>query len=270
MRIGLGSYTFRWSIGHKDLVPDQPMTAFDLLDVAHDLELGVVQYADNLPLHLLPDDDLDRLSAMADGKGISLELGCQGFDQAMVRLYIGIGQRIGARILRVALDGPDARKPVPDLAAAFRALIPAARQAGLQIAIENHFNYPSARMVELLHLIDDPAVGVCLDVANSICAGEWPSETIGLLAPFAINLHLKDYVIVPDHYGVGFAIHGIPLGKGRGDCPAVLAAVAHRPDISVIYEHWLPREEDMGLARAKEHLWLQESISFMRKEFALA
>ncbi|GGL81158.1 sugar phosphate isomerase/epimerase family protein [Wenxinia marina] len=268
MKLGLGSYTFRWSIGHKGLNPPRPMTAFDLLGVAREHRLAVVQYADNLPLHTLPEADLDRLAAAAREAGIALELGCQGFDENVVRRYIGIGRRIDAGILRVALDGPDAAKPVPDLAAAFHRLIPEARAAGLRIAIENHFNYPSPRMVQLLAAVDDPDLGVCLDVANSICAGEWPAETVGLLAPRAINLHLKDYVIVPDPYGVGFVIHGCPMGQGRCDGPAVLAAVAHQPEMSVLYEHWLPREDDMEAARAKEHAWLEESLDYMRTTLA--
>lgn len=267
--LGLGSYTFRWSIGHKGLVPENPMTAFDVLDVAIKHNLSVVQYADNLPLHTLQNDELDLLSQKAQTSGVSLELGTQSFNVNQVRQYIEIGKRIGAKILRVALDGPDAKKPIAALADEFRSVIPSAKDAGLRIAIENHFNYPSRQLITLLETINDPQIGVCLDVANSICAGEWPDETIGILAPSTINLHLKDYAVIPDPYGVGFVIHGTPLGEGRSDCPAVLDALDNLNDMSVILEHWLPHGGDLATACKNEHIWLEKSVAFATSQLGL-
>ena len=269
MNLGLGSFTFRWSIGHKGIVPDRPMTAFDLLDVAARQGLGVVQYADNLPLHRLPRSDLDLLAGRARYAGIALEVGAQPFDVDHMARYVEIGRRLDARILRVALDGPDAARPVSELAAEFARLLPSAGDAGMRIAIENHFNFPSRRLADLAATIDDDRIGICLDVANSICAGEWPEETVAILAPRTINLHLKDYVIVPDPHGVGFAIHGCPLGQGRTDCRAVMDAAPYPGDMSVILEQWLPRGPDMDAVRGQEHAWLEQSVSYARGELGL-
>ena len=245
------------------------MTAFDVLDVASRHRLRVVQYADNLPLHLLPDSDLDSLAERARDAGIALEVGAQPFDVAFMARYIEIGRRLDARILRVALDGPDAARPVHELGAEFARLLPSAREAGIRIAIENHFNFPSRRLVDLLAAIDDDQVAICLDVGNSICAGEWPEETVSILAPYAINLHLKDYVMVPDSHGVGFAIHGCPLGQGRTNCRAIMDAAPYPADMSVILEQWLPRGPDMEAVRRREHSWLEQSVSYARDEFHL-
>ena len=265
MQLGLGSYAFRWSIGIKDQQLARPMTAFDLLEVADGYGLSVVQYADNMPLDRLGEGDHHRLYEVAAEKGIALELGTQCFDADEVSRYIVIGQRLHAKIMRVALDAEDALVPVADLAESLRPLLDKARAAGMRIAIENHFNYPSPRMVDLLGAVDDNALGVCLDVANSICAGEWPEETVRLLAPFAINLHLKDYVIIPDTYGVGFSIHGVPLGQGRAPVAWILDQLAHcPPEMSVILEHWLPKGADMDAARAQEKRWLDQTVAAAR------
>lgn len=266
MKLGLGSYAFRWSIGIKDKQPETPMTAFQVLDIAHGHGLSVVQYADNMPLDQLSADDHLALKAQADAYGMTLEVGTQGFNADEVARYIPIGQRIGSNILRVALDAEDAEVPVPELAAQLRELLPDGKAAGLRFAIENHFNYPSPRMVELLDTVADDALGVCLDVANSICAGEWPMETVRMLAPYAINLHFKDYQITPDPYGVGFRIHGTPLGEGRAELDQVIAALACRdPDMSVILEHWLPHSDDMAATRALEHDWLNRTVAAARR-----
>ncbi len=261
LKPGLGSYAFRWSIGIKDRIPETPKSAFDLLSEARRLGLKVVQYADNLPLDRLSEKDQHRLYETANDMGIALELGTQCFDADQVERYLIIGQRLKASILRVALDEKDKLIPVPQLAEQLRPLLDKARLAGIRIAIENHFNYPSVRMVELLDAVNDDTLGVCLDVANSICAGEWPEQTVTLLAPYTINLHFKDYVIVPDHYGVGFSIYGVPLGQGRAPLQWILDQLAHCPaEMSVILEHWLPYDR-----KDEESHWLDQSVAAANK-----
>ncbi len=100
-------------------------------------------------------------------------------------------------------------------------------------------------------------------MANSICANEWPEETIKLLAPYTINLHLKDYEITPDKYGVGFRIHGVPLGDGRAPLAWTLEQLAHCPaDMSVILEHWLMIEGGtLDDAIAREQPWIERTVA---------
>lgn len=266
MKLGLGSYAFRWSIGIKDLQPVRPMTAMEVLEIAHAHGLSVVQYADNLPLDRLTPAQQLALRERADSYGMALELGTQSFDAEELGRYIPIGERIGSGILRVALDAADAQIPVHELAAQIREILPDGKRSGLRFAIENHFNYPSPRMVDLLEAVADRSLGVCLDVANSICAGEWPMTTIRMLAPYTINLHLKDYRITPDPYGVGFRIHGTPLGEGRAEIEEILACLSHCPDdMSCILEHWLPQTEDMEATRRLEHEWLGRTVAAARR-----
>lgn len=266
MKLGLGSYAFRWSIGIKNQMPARPMTAMDVLEIAYSHGLSLVQYADNLPLDRLSADEHHALKARADSYGMALEVGTQSFNAEELARYIPIAERIGSKILRVAVDAEDAAIPVPEFAAQLRELLPDGKRAGLRFAIENHFNYPSPRLVELIETVADDALGVCLDVANSICAGEWPMETVRMLAPHAINLHFKDYQITPDPYGVGFRIHGTPLGEGRAELSEVIDALQGRdPDMSVILEHWLPQSDDMAATRALEHDWLARTVAAAKR-----
>lgn len=269
MKIGLGTYCFRWSIGHKDRIPDNPMTAMDVLEFAIAEGCEVVQYADNLPLDRLSDNDIDALATRAREHKVALELGTQSFDAEQIRLYLDIARRMDARILRIALDGADADTPIDELAAAFRPLLKLGRAIRCKIAIENHFNYPSRQMVTLLKAVDDDHLGVCLDVANSICAQEWPMETVGILAPHTINLHLKDYEIVPDYYGAGFTITGRPLGDGRTDIDGVLEALRGAPEeMSLIVEHWLAYEGDIAEIREREKNWTRTNLAVAREHIS--
>lgn len=260
-KIGLGTYTFRWSIGMRDRQPERPMTALEVVDTASNLGLDLVQFADNLPLHKLSDADLNGLARYARDKGIAIEIGVQGFNPELVKRYIEIAELLGANILRVAIDAEDTGREVSEIAGQFRQLIPACNAAGVRLAIENHFHCPSPLLVEILEAVDDETVGVCLDVANSICAHEWPWETIRLLAPFAINLHLKDYRIEPDPYGVGFRVVGVPLGEGALDAAMLFDRLEqYDRSYNVILEHWLPFQEDMDATRKLEHAWFAKNV----------
>ncbi|WP_223877728.1 sugar phosphate isomerase/epimerase family protein [Histidinibacterium aquaticum] len=231
----------------------------DVLDAAVGLKMPVLQYADNMRLHEIEIAKIDEIATSARERGVALEIGAQGFERDMVSRYVALADQMDASILRIALDGEDAARPLEDLGEDLRGAVAEARGI-CRIAIENHFDYPSPQMARLLDRVEDDGLGVCLDVANSICAGEWPAETVGLLAPRTINLHMKDYVIAPDPYGVGFRVHGVPLGEGRTDMAAVLDALEGRA-MSVIYEHWLPWPGDFSAAHEQERVWTAQGTA---------
>lgn len=240
------------------------MTAMKVLEfgIAHGAR--VVQFADNMRLHDAAEAELEALARRAQGAGVTLEMGLQGFDAGLCDRYLALARRLDAPILRVALDAAEARADQRTLAEALRDAAFAAEATGARIAVENHFGFPSRRLLALLEAVDHPAIGVCLDVGNAICGGEWPEETIRLPAPRTINLHLKDWDILPDPYGVGFRIHGTPFGEGRTDAAAVLRALQGRPPMSVIYEHWLPWPGALGAARAQERASTARGLAAFR------
>lgn len=269
VRLGLGSYAFRWNIGIGSFRPPAPMTPMDILDAAQALGVDLVQYADNIPLDARDSGEIEELGAEARERGIAIELGTQSFDEEMIRRYLALCDELDAHLLRIAFDAGDAVVPVADLAARFAPLLDIAEGQGVRLAIENHFNYPSDRLVELLETVARPSLGICLDVANSICAREWPEATVEMLAPFAVNLHLKDYVIRPDPNGVGFHVVGVPLGCGLTDIDWVLDQLSHCPDgTGVIVEHWLPMQDSPEATLAAEHVWLEKTIATARRHLS--
>lgn len=271
MRLGLGSYAYRWNIGIGAFRPKVAMTPMDLLDRTQALGLGLVQYADNIPMHLRDAGEIRELASEAKARGIAIELGMQSFDADGIRRYLDLCGALDARLLRIAFDAGDAQLPVTDLAAQFGPILDAAEAGNVNLAIENHFNYPSPRLVQLLESVARPSLGVCLDVANSICAREWPEQTISMLAPYANNLHLKDYVIEPDENGVGFHVQGVPLGRGLTDIDWVLAQVAHLDSgAGVILEHWLPMQDSAEATLQAEHDWLDETVATARRHLPSA
>ena len=265
MEIGIGSYAWRWAIGIGDAVPAQPLTPVDLVRRTRAHGLSLLQIADNLPLHLRPQSDVDALGRAARREGVRLELGLGSMSAELVTTYIALAERLNVRVVRIAPDAADARKSAAELAVELREVAPAARRAEVTLAIENHFHLPSPKLVEIIEGVADPTIGVCLDVANSIAVQEWPAETIELLAPYAVNLHLKDYRIAIDRHGVGLSFVGVPLGQGQMDIRSVFAALKrHNRDVSVILEHWLPHGDSAAATLAAEDDWLRQSIAAAR------
>ncbi|WP_159623078.1 sugar phosphate isomerase/epimerase family protein [Ruania rhizosphaerae] len=264
MRLGLGSYAFRWQLGINSTQP-APLSALQaVLQETAMLGCGVLQLADVESLETATDGQLTDIRANAEALRIQLQSGFSGATVPRLKHQLRIAQLLGCDLVRVVMHGPN----VPDedsAVAALAACAPDFEAAGIVLAIENHFLTPSPRMVEALHRIDSPAVGVTLDVANSIVCQEWPHETIAALAPYARCVHLKDYRIEPGTNGVGASILGTPLGEGTTDVEAVLDAVAENAplgveaELAVVLEQWSPWEGTPEATVATETDWRRHS-----------
>lgn len=264
MRIGLGSYAYRWAIGRGPHVPAAPLTPDGLLDKAVLHGVDLVQYADNLPLDRLTAPELAALGERAKGLGITVELGAEGLNAETLRRYLDIAAVVDARLVRVAPSAADAGRSNAEIAAVVGEVL-VTDPGTAAIAVENHFHVPSPRLVDLIERVGNPRFGVCLDVANSIACFEWPRQTIELLAPFALNLHLKDYRMVLDPNGVGLGFTGTPLGQGLTDIDHVLDALAGAgKNVNIILEHWLPVTTDLAEAMRLEDEWVATSIEAIR------
>jgi 3-oxoisoapionate decarboxylase len=265
MKVGIGTYAYRWGIGRGSFVPERPLTPWDIVDKAVSHGVDLVQYADNLPLEPLSKAELADLSAKAKGLGITLELGAEGLNATVIGTHLEIAAALDARLVRVAPSAADAARSNEEIASELANVMPACRDRDVTIAVENHFHVPSPRLVDLVERVGSRHFGVCLDVANSIACFEWPAETIGLLAPHAVNLHLKDYVLVLDPTGVGMAFTGVPLGEGLTDIDGVLDALESAgKDVNIILEHWLPLAADPAQTLRLEDEWLARSIAAIR------
>ena len=271
MKLGVGSYAFRWSLGFKDRVPEHAMRLVELIDRVADLGAEVLQVADNAPLHRLSVEELRELAERAGERGVALEVGTDGASDDNLVRYLGIARELDAQVVRLTLDRQDLAEPRHILVGRLRRFGDRYADACAVLAIENHFLVATEELVRLFGEVDHPGVGACLDVANSIATQEWPFETVDKLAPYALNLHLKDYRIEIDAYGVGMHVTGVPLGGGIVDVDAVLASLrAAGRNPSVILEHWLPYEVASagGSLVDVEAEWTAKSLEEARRRIA--
>jgi 3-oxoisoapionate decarboxylase len=266
--VGLSSYTFPWAVGVPGWQPAQPLTAIELLHIAREVGVGVVQFADNLPLDDLDEQELHRLEAFAGDHGIQIEVGTRGIGEHLIR-YADLAVRLGSPFVRVVIDRAGDEPTVQEAVARLSGYEDAYRTRGLALAIENHDRFASEQLLDVVDTLGS-WTGICLDTVNSLGALEPPEQVIAALGPRAINVHLKDFTIKRHRHALGFEVIGTPLGQGRLDLPRLLAALDGWGRVqTAILELWTPLEETLDLTIAKEHSWAVASLAHLRASTSL-
>ena len=264
MRLGLGSYALAWAVGVPGYPPERPLDAFGFVERAAEYGFGLVQIADNLPLHTLSEDDLGRLRSLARRLSIDVEVGARGIAGGNLERYLGLAQFFGSPLLRVVVDSAGHYPPPAEIVSTVRDVLPRFERAGVVLAIENHDRFKARDLLGIIENLDSPSVGVCLDTANSFGALEGPEVVVATLAPHIVNLHLKDFTVRREDHNLGFRVVGAPAGGGDLDIPWLLDALrgAGR-EIDAILELWPSPERNVGETIKKEAAWLEQSQRYL-------
>lgn len=263
MKVGISSWAFRWAVGTPDALPTRPLDAVGLLEKAAGLGAEVVQVCDNVPIDLLNQELLGRLSSRAETLGLELELGVRAASPERLRVELESARTLRVRLLRVVLAENGGRPPsLEEHLDAVRSLLPDLHRSGVTLAIENHFGLTPYELARLVETIDDPLVGICLDPLNSISRLVGPRETVRLLAPHAVSIHAKDAVVRRQQ--TGFYVAGCSLGEGLVDFGGMLEEVrraGRSPNLLV--EGWMDPREDEAATLAAEEAMARDGIAYL-------
>ena len=249
-------------------MPAKGFSAFDLVDKAVVLGVPVLQIADNLPLLELGSDELLSLRNYAETKGIQIEVGSRGLTIENVTTYLEIAKLFRSPILRMVIDAKGFEPALEECIAIVKQLVPLLVNAGVRLAIENHDRFKAAEFAQIIEESDPQWVGICLDSVNSMGAGEGIAEVVKTLAPYTINLHLKEFNIQRVWHKMGFVVEGLPAGQGMLNIPWLLNEIDKVKNCdSAILELWTPPEDEIIKTIQKEEQWVQESIRFLKPFF---
>jgi sugar phosphate isomerase/epimerase len=241
------------------------MSARDLLQAARELSVKVVQIADNLPLDRLASADLITLRREAADSGIALEVGTSGINLPRLRQWLRLATTLESPILRLVLDTREHEPTVEEAVATLQAVVPELERRGVTLAIENHDRFPADMLRQLIELVNSPRVGICFDTANSIGCLESADYVLQGLAPYVVNVHLKDYTIFRPAHNKGFIVEGRPAGQGHLDVPALLQKLRDGGrDSNVIVELWPPPQRTLAESIAMEREWARQSVDYLR------
>lgn len=264
--LGLSSYAYGWAVGVPGHEPARPMTALDLLRRAADLGVRVVQIADNLPLHTLPAADLDALEAYARDRDLRIEVGTRGIAAEHLAAYRALAERFGTDVVRVVIDTATHHPNADEVVALLRPQMAAFEAARVALALENHDRFPARTLARIIEQVNSPALGICLDTANSFGAEEGLRTVVDILAPWVVNLHVKDYAVRRLPHQMGFLVEGRPAGEDDLDVAWLLDAIdAHAPrPLNAILETWTPPEPDLDATIRKEAAWVEAGVAYLR------
>ena len=263
MIAGISSYAFTWAIGVPGKEPEQPMTIYQLIDLATELKVKVVQIADNLPLEKFSEEELMAFRQYADRAGIKIEVGARGMTRERLAQYIDITCLMGSSILRFVIDQKGFVPSMEEIHTIIRDTLPALEKANIILAIENHDRLLTTDFVEMVEKSGSRHVGICLDTVNSMGAGEGLETVISRLAPLTVNLHVKEFSVERVFHQMGFVIEGKPLGKGMLPLAELVKKVSPLCQ-SAILEQWTPPEQTIEATIKKEKDWALESIVYLK------
>lgn len=254
MQLGIGSYTFTWAVGVEGFMPNHPFSVEQLLHKACQLGVKRVQFCDNLPLlnaHFQTD--------------VEIEVGTRGLTATHLLNYLEVCQRFHSPFLRVVIDDAGYHPSEQEVIAVIKSVIEDFKQANVILAIENHDRFTVASLVRIIQQTDPQWVGICLDTANSLGAGEGIEEVVKGLAPYTVNLHVKDFIIKRAWHNMGFVVEGCPAGQGMLNVPWVLEQLRpYQRCISATLEIWSNPETTIEATIEKEANWANESISYLK------
>ncbi|MCX6498737.1 MAG: TIM barrel protein [Arthrobacter sp.] len=261
-RIGLSSYAFFWQLSDNVAAP---LDLHGALAASAALGVDLFQICDYAPLESMTDAELSSVRATADSLGISLELGTKGIRPEHLRAFLRIAGILGAPLLRTMFNVPGHTPDADEAVAAFAEVLPEFRDAGVQIAVETYEQVPTSRVLEVIRRVDSSYLGICSDPANTVAALESPREVIDAVAPYVLNMHIKDFAFSRKEGWVGFTYSGAPLGEGLLDYAYMAGKLKPKErNINQIIEHWLPWQDSEEETIRLEKQWTQQSLDFLR------
>lgn len=266
MKLGIGSCTYPWATGVLEHFPSHPLTPLDLMRRAVELDLRVVQFGDHMSFAGLEAEEMKELTEFAYENRIEIELGTHGIAPEQILMQMEVARHLDAKLIRVMTDTKDREPKAEEVVTALRPVVRRFAENDMRLAIENQGRFTARTLVDIVKQLGTEHAGVCLDTANSFGALEGPETVVETLAPYAFNLHIKDFVIRRVKTQMGFVLSGSPVGQGRLNVPWVLGKLRHAGcQANAIIELWTPLGTTLDATIATEQTWAEQSIAYLRE-----
>ena len=262
--IGLSSYAFFWQLSER---VSMPLSIHQALERTAALGVDLFQICDYAPLESMSDAELADVRATADSLGIALEVGTKGIRPEHLRKFLRIAGILGSSLLRTMFNSTGHTPSTEEAIAIFTEVLPEFEAAGVKIALETYEQVPTSWVLEVIRSVDNPNLGICSDPANTVAALELPREVIDAVAPYVLNMHIKDFAFSRKEGWVGFTYSGAPLGEGLLDYDYMAGKLQPKErNINQIVEHWLPWQDSEDETIRLENQWTQQSLDFLRSK----
>lgn len=265
MQLGISTYSFPWAVGVPGFMPAQALQPLQLLQYAANNHIRFVQFGDNLPLHQLTNTNLQLLKQQAEALRIGIEAGTKGLTEENINRYIHIAAFLESPFLRVVIDDALFEPSPAEVITTIKSLLPILQAANVILAIENHDRFPAAVLKNIIESTSNQWVGICLDTANSLGAGEGVYEVVDTLAPYTVNLHIKDITVKRVPHKMGFTVAGCVAGQGVLNIPAIIEKLRpYNKCCTATLELWPVQQSNIDATVQLEQQWVQQSLHYLK------
>ena len=239
MKIGIDSYCFHRFFGEVYPEQQQPpfrMTMEDFLDLAKELDVDGVSlescFFPNYEASFLADlraklDDygFDRVYAWGHPDGLERGQNAEAYDDMIASIERAVA--IGADTMRVVASSlmfrHEPHQPqIEALVKQFKQAVPLAEAAGVKLAVENHIDFTSDEMVQMIEAVGSPNFGINFDTGNFLRLLDDPLKGMDKLAKYTYATHIKDLKVnpqaAPDDW---YFFSSTPVGDGLVDNQAL-------------------------------------------------
>ena len=266
LNFGISSWTFPWSVGTiNGPQPESRLTVIDLLNKAVELEVELIQIADNLPLESISRSELAELRSAATEYGISIEVGTQGTDPHHLRNLLEIAKFLGSPILRTLPGSFIKKTDLEEVEINLRDVLPDFEKAGVILVLENYEAYTGLEYLELMQRINHQNIRMCIDLANALGRMEGPLYFMDLLASYCGSFHFKDVDIIRSTNLLGFSVIGKPAGQGSIPLKMAMSKLkSYGLFPSVIIELWPPLLDTIEGTIEMENKWAKQSVDYLK------
>ncbi|MEI6713544.1 MAG: sugar phosphate isomerase/epimerase family protein [Verrucomicrobiota bacterium] len=209
MKVGIDSYCYHRFFGEVypgQTAPDSPLCFENFMRTLEGLGIdGVSLESCFIPRFdasylggvksQLDELGLDRVYAWGHPDGLEGGKNEAAYDEMIE--HIAHAKAIGATVMRVVGSSLRFRSEphapqLEKLTRMFSNAAAIAAQAGVKLALENHIDYNSDEILQLLKDVNSPYLGVNFDSGNFLRVLDDPVEAMRKLAPHVLATHIKD------------------------------------------------------------------------------
>jgi len=208
----------------------------DFLDLAKELDVDGVSlescFFPNYEASFLADlraklDDygFDRVYAWGHPDGLERGQNAEAYDDMIASIERAVA--IGADTMRVVASSlmfrHEPHQPqIEALVKQFKQAVPLAEAAGVKLAVENHIDFTSDEMVQMIEAVGSPNFGINFDTGNFLRLLDDPLKGMDKLAKYTYATHIKDLKVnpqaAPDDW---YFFSSTPVGDGLVDNQAL-------------------------------------------------
>lgn len=296
MLVGIDSYCFHRYFGEVYPMQVDPGTRWDMKDdfVPFAVSLDVDEVAlETLFYPALDDDYCAAIKERLDEAGLKRVIGWGHPDglhggrdeealEDLIR-HIPQAEKVGANTMRICASSMIyVNEPhdveVRNVITMLKKAAPVAEDHGVTLAIENHIDFTSTEILQILEGVGSDHLRVNFDVGNSLRLYEDPVEAARNLAPYTVATHTKDIITRRDHTGSPSERFlfwpSCPAGEGLIDMlgvARVLDAAGFEGSLAIeldlLASPWNEATEEENVAQSIRHLkWIAGQIASVKAE----